>query len=107
MVGFDAGKKMKGRRRHILVDTLGLTLKVEVHSADIQDRDGISLVLDKLTIRFPFVEKICADGGYQGLIAQANSPRPLEIIKCNEAGFQVLPKRLIVERTFARLVING
>jgi len=59
-----------------------------------------------LSARFPFIETICADGGYQGPIAQSNSPRPLEIIKRNEVGFQVLPKRWIVERTFAWLGIN-
>ena len=106
MVGFDAGKKVKGRKRHIVVDTIGLILRAEVHSASIQDRDGAALVFDKLTTRFPFIEKICGDGGYQGPIAQANSPRPLEIIKRNEVGFQVLPKRWIVERTLAWLGIN-
>lgn len=106
MVGFDAGKKVKGRKRHILVDTLGMILKCEVHSAGIQDRDGAALVFAKLSARFPFIEKICGDGGYQGPVAQANSPRPLEIIKRNEAGFEVLPKRWIVERTFAWLGIN-
>ena len=56
--------------------------------------------------RFPFIEKICADGGYQGAIAQSNSPRPLVIVKRNQAAFEVLPKRWIVERTFAWLGIN-
>lgn len=106
MVGFDAGKKIKGRKRHIIVDTLGLVLKADVHSAAIQDRDGLTLACKGLTARFPFIETICADGGYQGPIAQGNAPRPLEIIKRNEAGFQVLPKRWIVERTFAWLGIN-
>jgi len=106
MVGYDAGKKVKGRKRHIVVDTVGLILKCAVHSASIQDRDGAALVFDRLTNRFPFIEKICGDGGYQGPIAQANSPRPLEIVTRNQAGFQVLPKRWIVERTFAWLGIN-
>lgn len=106
MVGIEAGKKVKGRKRHILVDTLGLVLKAEVHSADIQDRDGAALVLDRLAACFPFIEKICGDGGYQGPVAQANSPRPLDIVKRNQAGFEVLPKRWIVERTFAWLGIN-
>jgi len=105
-VGFDAGKKVKGRKRHILVDTLGLILKAEVHSAGIQDRDGLALVLDRLTARFPFIEKICGDSAYQGPIAQSASPRPMEIIKRNQSGFEVLPKRWIVERTFAWLGIN-
>lgn len=105
-VGFDAGKKIKGRKRHILVDTLGLILKAEVHSAGLQDRDGAALVFDKLTNRFPFIETICGDGGYQGPTVQDASPRPVEIIKRNQAGFHVLPKRWVVERTFAWLGIN-
>lgn len=106
--GYDAGKKVKGRKRHIVVDTLGLILNVVVHSASIQDRDGAALVLNKITNRFPFIEKIFADGGYAGPIAQKNSPRPLEIIKRSDKakGFEVLPKRWIVERTFAWLGIN-
>jgi len=104
--GFDAGKKIKGRKRHILVDTLGMILKAEVHSAGIQDRDGAALVFDRLTARFPFVEKICGDCGYQGPTVQKASPRPMEIIKRNHKGFEVLPKRWIVERTFAWLGIN-
>jgi len=105
-VGFDAGKKIKGRKRHILVDTLGLILQAEVHSASIQDRDGAALVFDKLTNRFPFIETICGDGGYQGPKVRDASPRPVEIVKRNQPGFQVLPKRWIVERTFAWLGIN-
>jgi transposase len=107
-VGFDAGKNVKGRKRHIVVDTIGLILNVVVHSAGIQDRDGAALVLDKLTNRFPFVEKIFADGSYAGPIAQSNSPRPFEIVKRsdNTKGFVVLPKRWVVERTFAWLGIN-
>ena len=85
-VGFDAGKKVKGRKRHILVDTLGLILKAEVHSAGIQDRDGAALVFDRLTRRFPFIAKICGDGAYQGPIVQTSSPRPIEIVKRNQPG---------------------
>ncbi|MFW8642092.1 IS5 family transposase [Rhizobium beringeri] len=59
-IGYDAGKKIKGRKRHILVDTLGMLLKAEVHSAGIQDRDGAALVFDKLANRFPFIEKSAA-----------------------------------------------
>lgn len=100
-VGFDAGKKVKGRKRHILVDRLGLILRAEVHSAGVQDRDGAALVFDRLARRFPFIVKICGDGAYQGPVVQTSSPRPIEIIKRNQPGFQVLPKRRIVERTFA------
>ena len=65
--GYDAGKKVTGRKRHILVDTLGLLLNVVIHAADVQDRDGARLVLDRRTRRlFPFIERIFADAGYQG-----------------------------------------
>ena len=104
--GYDAGKKIKGRKRHILVDTLGLLLKADVHSAGIQDRDGAERVFDRLIARFPFIEKICGDGGYQGLVVERASPKPMEIIKRNQKGFYVLPKRWVVERTFAWLGIN-
>ncbi|WP_180899782.1 IS5 family transposase [Martelella soudanensis] len=104
--GYDAGKKIKGRKRHILVDTLGMLLKAEVHSAGIQDRDGAALVFDKLANRFPFIEKICGDGGYQGPKVEQASPRPMGIVKRNQIGFEVLPKRWIVERTLAWLGIN-
>ncbi|WFS26115.1 hypothetical protein [Rhizobium rhododendri] len=75
-------------------------------NAGIQDRDGAALVFDSLANRFPFIEKICGDGGYQGTTVEEASPRPMEIIKRNQAGFQVLPKRWIVERTLAWLGIN-
>lgn len=69
-VGYDAGTNIKGVKYHILVDTLGLLLNVAVHRADIQDRDGTALVLDKATrARFPFIRVIFADGGYQGNVA--------------------------------------
>jgi hypothetical protein len=65
--GYDSGKKVTGRKRHILVDTLGLLLSVAVHPADIQDRDGAAFVLNASTrALFPFIERIFADGGYQG-----------------------------------------
>ena len=107
-VGFDAGKNVKGRKRHIVVDILGMVLKAEVHSAGIQDRDGAALALNRITARFPFILKVLGDGGYAGPIAQSNSPRPMEIVKRSDAkkGFVVLPKRWIVERTFAWLGIN-
>ena len=105
-VGFDAGKAVKGRKHHILVDTLGLILKAVVHSAGVQDRDGAALVFAHLIPRFPFIEAICGDGAYQGPRVQSASPRPIEIVRPNQPGFQVLPKRWIVERTFAWLGIN-
>jgi transposase len=109
--GFDAGKKVPGRKRHILVDTLGLLLNVVVHSADVQDRDGAALVLDRRTRRlFPFIERVFADGGYQGpktaaAIAKTGTWK-LEIVKRNEHRFVILPKRWIVERTLAWISHN-
>jgi hypothetical protein len=64
--GYDAGKKIKGKKRHVLVDTPGLMLHAIVHPADIQDRDGGGLVLNTLFGRFPFLTKLFVDGGYQG-----------------------------------------
>ena len=111
--GFDAGKKIKGRKRHILVDTLGLLLNVAVHPASIQDRDGAALVLDKRTRRlFPFIERIYADGGYQGPRVRAAAAKTgnwkIEIVKRSDKakGFVVLPKRWVVERTLAWISRN-
>ena len=64
--GFDAGKKVKGRKRHILVDTEGLPMHAIVHPADIQDRDGGVLLLSTSFGLFPFLGTVFADGGYQG-----------------------------------------
>ncbi len=63
-MGYDAGKKVKGRKVHALVDTEGLPIRVVVHSAGIQDRDGAALVLDKIRQRFNWLELVWADGGY-------------------------------------------
>src|SRR5215510_13102894 len=108
--GFDSGKKISGRKRHILVDTLGLLLSVAVHAANIQDRDGMTLVLDRRTRRlFPFIERIYGDGGYQGPKAARAAAKTgcwtIEIVgrPPTAVGFEVLPKRWIVERTFAWL----
>lgn len=109
--GYDAGKKISGRKRHILVDTIGLLLIVIVHGADVQDRDGAKLVLERLRHRFTRLRLIWADGGYAGtLVEWVRSLRQrrrlrLEIIKRSDAakGFVVLPRRWVVERTFAWL----
>ena len=106
--GFDAGKKIMGRKRHLLVDTLGLILAVCVLSAGIQDRDGAKLLLEKATW-FGWLRKIWADGGYAGeLLAwlkakRIGKPAHIEIVKKAASGFQVLPHRWVVERTFAWL----
>ena len=108
--GFDAGKKIKGKKRHLLVDTLGLILHALVHTADLQDRDGGVLVMATLFGMFPFLRKLYADGGYQGPAFQAAVKRVLrevdvEIVKRSDQakGFVVLPKRWIVERSIAWL----
>ncbi len=107
--GYDAAKKVKGRKRHLVVDTLGLPLKVVVHTADIQDRDGARQVLDRLQDDCPRLRVVWADGGYQGAHletwVQAQGTWQLDIVRRDPAvkGFAVLPKRWIVERTFAWL----
>jgi len=96
-----------GRKRHLVVDTLGLLLAVVVHAADIQDRDGAKLVLTKLKQRFHRLQLIWADAGYAGQLvewAQAFSGWVLSVVKRTDAHrFQVLPRRWVVERTLAWL----
>jgi putative transposase len=110
--GYDAGKKVMGRKRHILVDTLGLILHVVVHQASIQDRDGAKLVLAILLKQFGWLRCIFADSGYAGeLVGWCKRLLPrrglrLEIVKRSDADqhrFVILRKRWIVERTFGWL----
>jgi putative transposase len=110
--GYDAGKKVLGRKRHLLVDTDGLILKVRVHAADVQDRDGAALVLDQLDASLASLQQIWADGGYAGPKLQGwlhqrfqGHPPRLEIVRPNptQKGFAVLPRRWVVERTFGWL----
>ena len=108
--GYDAGKKIKGKKRHILVDTLGLLLHAIVHPADIQDRDGGVLVMATLLGTFPFLKTLFADSGYQGPkfakeLANVLPHLDIEIVKRSDqiSGFVILPKRWIVERTIAWL----
>jgi putative transposase len=121
--GFDGGKKVLGRKRHLLVDTLGLLLKVVVHPANLHDRLGAKLVLDALSTRFPRLQLIWADQGYAGALRQWTRERlgiELAVVYpwwrnlqryfpdlLDEMGFQpgfhVLPRRWVVERTFAWL----
>ena len=95
---------MKGRKRHILVDTLGLILCVVVHSASIQDRDGAKLVFEKMFGWFGRLDIIWADGGYAGTLIEFTKTFyrwTLVIVRRSDlAGFHILPKRWIVERTF-------
>jgi putative transposase len=110
--GYDAGKKVTGRKRHALVDTLGLLMNVIVTSAAVQDRDGAKTVMNDLAKQKDLIvriERIWADGGYRGSLvtwAEETFGWKLDIVEKQEGqvGFQVLPKRWIVERTFAWLV---
>ena len=107
--GYDAGKKVKGRKRHIITDTCGFLVFVLVHAADIQDRDGAVDVLKAIRFRFPWLRHVFADGGYAGEklrnALKGNGEWTLEIIKRSDTakGFEVLPRRWVVERTFAWL----
>lgn len=109
ITGFDAGKKVKGRKRHILTDTCGFLIFILVHAADIQDRDGAVDVLAAVRTRFPWLRHVFADGGYAGdklrsaLVGMGKWT--IDIIKRSDRakGFEVLPRRWVVERTFAWL----
>jgi putative transposase len=103
--GYDAGKKIKGRKRHVLVDTMGLLLMAVVHPANIQDRDGAKLLLERAKNCWPRLQLIWADGGYAGkLVGWVKSVCGwvLEIVKRTDdvTGFKLLPRRWVVERTF-------
>src|SRR6266404_769150 len=109
--GYDAGKKIKGRKRHLAVDSLGLILAMRITSAAVQDRDAAKSLITLLTSLYKRLQIIWADGGYLGaLVKWVKQLRPfgklrLEIVRRSDQtkGFKVLPKRWIVERTFAWL----
>ena len=105
--GYDAGKKVKGRKRHLLVDTLGLIIAVVVTVASVQDRDGGKLVFAAAQEQ-PRLEKVWADGVYRGGFVdwtKENCAWELEIVSRlpDQKGFKVLPRRWVVERTFGWL----
>ena len=110
-IGYDAGKKVSGRKRHILVDTLGMILGLCVTSAAVQDRDGAVSLLSAFYLLFRRLQLIWADGGYSGtLVDWVKGLRPsgnlrMEIVKRSDdaKGFQLVRKRWIVERTFSWL----
>jgi putative transposase len=122
--GYDRGKKISGRKRHLLVDTEGLVIGAVVHEANIADRDGAKLLLAKISEGLPRMEKVWADRGYNGKIGEWIKERlgwALEIVKpprrwvrvpANEepppypAGFIVLPRRWVIERTIAWIMRN-
>ena len=116
--GYDGGKKVGGRKRHILVDTMGLLLKARVHAADITDCDGARLLLDKGGDEFPRLGHVWADVGYRGKVVEwikGHLGWTVEIVKQSRRWFRVpggeevpfvpafvvLPRRWVVERTFA------
>jgi putative transposase len=122
--GYDGGKKISGRKRHLLVDTEGLVIVAAVHEANIADRDGAKLLLTKISEGLPRMEKVWADRGYNGNLGEWIKERlgwALEIVKpprrwvrvpANEepppypAGFIVLPRRWVIERTIAWIMRN-
>ena len=121
--GYDGGKRLSGRKRHLVVDTQGLVLHVPVHPADLHDRRAAESVLAGLSEIHPGIVRLFADMGYQGLegwldaqlgwvLVIVKRPRRWAWLPADApapvlpAGFQVLPKRWIVERTFAWLTRN-
>ena len=110
-VGYDAGKRIKGRKRHLLVDTLGLLLGVAVTPASTTERAGAQIVLGRVLGWFPWLRILWVDGGYTGetFARWVKGLRPklaVTVIKRSDAlaGFTVLPRRWVVERTFGWLM---
>jgi putative transposase len=134
--GYDGGKKVRGRKRHLLVDTEGLVLKARVHSAKVPDEDGIKLLLESACDRFPRLSHLWVDAGYRGrgrrwaeegmglsvdVVRRPPKPVPEKVARTwaeewskegrkvdwlrlmPPRGFVVLPRRWVVERTFAWL----
>jgi transposase len=107
--GYDAGKKINGRKRHIVVDTIGLLVIVMVTAANVQDRDGARPTLQAVRKAFPTISLIWADGGYAGKLVQwakRTARLVLEIVRKPEGlrTFEVLPRRWVVERTISWLM---
>jgi transposase len=108
--GYDAGKKVKGRKRHIAVDTLGLPIQCDVTPADVQDRDALAPILKAVSRKSPWVDLAFVDGAYSGDETQRAafeaSRIKVSVVKRTDRaveGFVVLPKRWIVERTLGWL----
>ena len=107
--GYDAGKRIKGRKRHIVTDTLGLLVGLAVHGADVQDRDGAPDLLRSISAVYPLLRHVFADGGYAGPKLRGALQKigrwTLQIVKRSDTaqGFEVIPRRWVVERTFAWL----
>jgi putative transposase len=123
--GYDGAKKINGRKRHLLVDTSGLVMKAKVHPVDLADREGARMLLDRVDESFPSLRHLWADVGYRGADLRRwiteGLGRSLEIVQRklrwvwvpNEvepepipAGFEVIRRRWVVERTFAWICRN-
>src|SRR5271168_3164888 len=106
--GFDAGKKIKGRKRHALVDTDGRALTIQVHPASVQDRDGAVPLLQASRGSYPFIERVFADSAYAAERVANATQIVVEIVRKlpDQVGFTVLPRRWVVERFFAWLNRN-
>jgi transposase len=110
--GYDAGKKIKGRKRHLLTDTLGHLVAAFVHPADVQDRDGAPKLLGAIRGAFPWLRHVFADAAYAGGKLEQSLAKlgqwTLEIVRRSDAvqGFELLPRRWVVERTIAWLNRN-
>jgi putative transposase len=107
-IGFDGGKLIKGRKRHMAVDTMGLMIALHVTGAQVQDRDGARELLTYMIGTYPRMALIWADGAYAGQLVEwvtAICKWTLQIVKRsdNQKGFKVLPRRWVVERTFGWL----
>jgi transposase len=107
--GYDAGKKIVGRKRHIPVDTDGLLLMVNLTSADISDSAGGQMILDAIRKRWPWVKHLFADVAYDrtGMMDKAAFLDFVVDIICrsdDQKGFKVLPRRWVVERTFGWMI---
>ena len=107
--GYDAGKRIKGRKRHIVTDTIGLLVGLAVHGADVQDRDGAPGLLKSISTTYPLLRHVFADGGYAGPKLKGALEKigrwTMQIVKRSDTaqGFEVIPRRWVVERTLAWL----
>ncbi len=103
--GYDGNKKVNGRKRHIITDTLGFLMAIVIHDANINDREGAKLLLKNVQYKYPRLKKIMVDQGYTGELVEWTMKVfgwVLEVVVkvAGVSGFNVLPKRWIVERTF-------
>ncbi len=104
--GIDGGKKVKGRKRHIVVDTMGNLLDVVVHAAHLHDTKSGFLVARKVMVQFPTIKAVSADAGYRKSFKEMmfeESGCPVYISEKIKGSWQIIPKRWVVERTFAWL----